>query len=215
MVGTNRLSWLSLGSLNFKVDIPVTLCGTYAWSLAMPQKESNLVWLDLEMTGLDPFRDEILEIATIVTDGDLEILAEGPVIAIHQPEAVLAAMDDWNKAHHGASGLLERVRLSQYDQGQAERVTLEFLQKHVFPGKSPLCGNSICQDRRFLARCMPRLEAFFHYRNLDVSTIKILAQRWTPAVADAFKKSSAHLALEDIRESIDELRHYREHLIRG
>jgi oligoribonuclease len=180
----------------------------------MPQQDSNLVWLDLEMTGLDPARDHILEIATIVTDGDLTVLAEGPVIAIHQPEETLAAMDDWNKRHHGASGLVERVRLSRSDLQQAEHQTLEFLRRHVSAGSSPLCGNSICQDRRFLARSMPRLEAFFHYRNLDVSTLKILAQRWAPAVAETFKKTSAHLALEDIRESIAELRHYRNHLLR-
>jgi oligoribonuclease len=180
----------------------------------MPQQDSNLVWLDLEMTGLDPFRDHIMEIGTIVTDADLNVVAEGPVIAIHQLDAALAAMDDWNKRHHSGSGLLKRVLLSRYDEQHAERETLDFLQQHVPPGKSPLCGNSICQDRRFLARCMPRLEAYFHYRNLDVSTLKILAQRWAPTVADAFKKDSAHLALEDIRESIAELRHYREHLLR-
>jgi oligoribonuclease len=180
----------------------------------MAQQDSNLVWLDLEMTGLDPFRDEILEIATLVTDSDLSVVAEGPVIAVHQPDSVLAVMDDWNKEHHGNSGLLERVRASHHDVGRAEQETLDFLQRHVAEGSSPLCGNSICQDRRFLARCMPRLEAFFHYRNLDVSTVKILAQRWAPAVAEAFKKESAHLAIEDIRESIAELRHYREHLMR-
>jgi oligoribonuclease len=180
----------------------------------MAEKDTNLVWLDLEMTGLDPFRDEILEIATLVTDSDLRVLAEGPVIAVHQPDAALAAMDDWNKEHHGKSGLLERVRASDHDLRRAEQETLEFLKRYVDPGSSPLCGNSICQDRRFLARCMPQLEGFFHYRNLDVSTIKILAQRWAPAVAEAFNKQSAHLAMEDIRESIAELRHYREHLMR-
>jgi oligoribonuclease len=180
----------------------------------MAQQDTNLVWLDLEMTGLDPFRDEILEIATLVTDSDLSVVAEGPVIAVHQADPVLAAMDDWNKEHHGNSGLLERVRASHHDLRQAEQETLDFLQRHVAQGSSPLCGNSICQDRRFLARCMPRLEAFFHYRNLDVSTVKILAQRWAPAVAEAFQKESAHLAIEDIRESIAELRHYREHLMR-
>jgi oligoribonuclease len=180
----------------------------------MMPKESNLVWIDLEMTGLDPARDRILEIATVVTDSDLAVVAEGPVIAIHQSEQVLAAMDDWNKQHHGESGLLERVRISPFDLAAAERRTLDFLQRHSKPGESPLCGNSICQDRRFLARWMPRLEAFFHYRNLDVSTLKILAQRWAPSVAEGFKKSSAHVALQDIRESIAELRHYREHLLR-
>ena len=180
----------------------------------MPQDERHFIWMDLEMTGLDPFRDQILEIATIVTDTELNILAEGPVIAINQPEHVLASMDDWNKQHHGASGLLERVRTSTYDEARAERETIGFLGLHVPPGKSPLCGNSICQDRRFLARCMPRLEAYFHYRNLDVSSLKILAQRWAPEVALAFQKKSVHLALDDIRESIGELRHYRKHLWR-
>jgi oligoribonuclease len=180
----------------------------------MMPKESNLVWIDLEMTGLDPARDRILEIATVVTDSHLAVVAEGPVIAIHQSEQVLAAMDDWNKQHHGESGLLERVRISPFELAAAERRTLDFLQQHSKPGESPLCGNSICQDRRFLARWMPHLEAFFHYRNLDVSTLKILAQRWAPSVAEGFKKSSAHVALQDIRESIAELRHYREHLLR-
>lgn len=180
----------------------------------MPRNESNLVWLDLEMTGLDPFRDQIIEIATIVTDSDLDILAEGPAIAINQPEYLLERMDDWNKEHHGASGLLGRVRSSAYDEQGAERETIEFLMDHVPAGKSPLCGNSICQDRRFLARCMPRLEAFCHYRNLDVSTLKILAQRWAPDVAESLTKKSAHLALDDIRDSIAELRHYREHMLR-
>ncbi len=176
--------------------------------------DTHLVWLDLEMTGLEPATDHVLEIATLVTDTQLNVLAEGPVLAIHQPEAVLTAMDDWNKEHHGASGLLARVRASQHDAAAAEEETLRFLNQWVPAGKSPLCGNSICQDRRFLARAMPRLEAWFHYRNLDVSTVKILAQRWAPAVAEAFKKQSAHLALEDIRESIAELRHYRQHLLR-
>jgi len=180
----------------------------------MSLNENNLVWLDLEMTGLDPFHDRILEIATIVTDDQLEILAKGPVIAIQQPEHVLAAMDDWNRQHHGGSGLLARVRTSDYDEQRAEDETLAFLERHVSAKQSPLCGNSICQDRRFLARCMPRLEAYFHYRNLDVSTLKILAQRWAPQVAEAFTKDSAHLALEDVKESIAELRHYREHLLR-
>jgi len=180
----------------------------------MPQDENNLIWMDLEMTGLDPFRDQIIEIATVVTDERLEILAKGPVIAINQPEHTLAAMDDWNLKHHGESGLLSRVQASDYDEQRAERETLAFLRKHVPAGKSPLCGNSICQDRRFLARCMPRLESYFHYRNLDVSSLKILAQRWAPQAAESFKKEGTHLALEDIKESIAELRHYREHLLR-
>ncbi|MFZ0790751.1 MAG: oligoribonuclease [Chromatiaceae bacterium] len=180
----------------------------------MAASEHNLIWMDLEMTGLDPFNDRILEIATVVTDPELHILAEGPVIAVHQPEELLVGMDDWNRQHHGGSGLLERVRVSGVSEAQAEAQTLAFLARHVPAGASPLCGNSICQDRRFLARLMPRLEAYCHYRNLDVSTLKILAQRWAPEVASSFKKSSRHLALDDIRESIAELRHYREHLLR-
>ena len=180
----------------------------------MTKSEQNLIWLDLEMTGLDPFTDRILEIATVVTDQDLKILAEGPVIAIHQPEDVLAGMDDWNRSHHGSSGLIERVRTAGLDEAAAEDRTLAFLADYVPARSSPLCGNSICQDRRFLARFMPRLEAYCHYRNLDVSTLKILAQRWAPEVASDFKKSSKHIALDDIRESIAELRHYRDCLLR-
>lgn len=180
----------------------------------MSLSENNLVWMDLEMTGLDPFHDRIIEIATIVTDDRLETLAEGPVIAIRQPEYVLAAMDEWNRRHHGDSGLLARVRASDYDERRAEDETLAFLEGYVPAKQSPLCGNSICQDRRFLARSMPRLESFFHYRNLDVSSLKILAQRWAPQVAESCAKEGAHLALEDVKESIAELRHYREHLLR-
>jgi len=180
----------------------------------MPLNENNLVWLDLEMTGLDSFHDRIVEIATIVTDDQLETLATGPVIAIHQPEHALTTMDDWNQRHHGDSGLLTRVRASAYDERRAEDETLAFLERYVPAKCSPLCGSSICQDRRFLARCMPRLESFFHYRNLDVSSLKILIQRWVPQVVESFPKQSAHLALEDIQESIAELRHYRKHLLR-
>ncbi|MFZ5466463.1 MAG: oligoribonuclease [Pseudomonadota bacterium] len=169
---------------------------------------NRLVWIDLEMTGLDPDRDSIIEIATLVTDENLDILAEGPVIAVHQPEAVLAGMDEWNQRQHGSSGLTSRVRASTQDTRAAELATLAFLKQWVGPRSSPMCGNSICQDRRFLARHMPELEAFFHYRNLDVSTLKELAQRWYPDVPK-FAKADVHLALADIRASIDELRYYR------
>lgn len=180
----------------------------------MSANETNLVWIDLEMTGLDPFRDQIIEIATLVTTSDLELVAEGPVMAINQPEHVLAAMDEWNTEHHGRSGLIDRVRASGYDELAAERETLNFLESHVVAGASPMCGNSICQDRRFLARCMPRLEAFFHYRNLDVSTLKILAQRWAPKALEGFSKQGLHIAMDDIRESVAELQHYRERLLK-
>ncbi|MFO1420093.1 MAG: oligoribonuclease [Candidatus Competibacteraceae bacterium] len=171
----------------------------------------NLIWIDLEMTGLDPQTDRVIEIATLVTDSQLDLLAEGPVLAIHQSDAVLAAMDDWNRKQHGESGLVARVRASDIDEREAERRTLEFLNRHVPKGKSPMCGNSICQDRRFLARRMPELEAYFHYRNLDVSTLKELARRWYPGFK-SFGKTSTHLALQDIRDSIEELRFYRERL---
>lgn len=180
----------------------------------MPQDPENLVWIDLEMTGLDPDRDVIIEIATVVTDKHLNLLAEGPVLAIHQPDALLDAMDDWNKNQHGGSGLVERVRSSEYNAARAEAETLEFLGDWVPPGVSPMCGNSICQDRRFLARGMPDLEAYFHYRNLDVSTLKELARRWAPDIAKGFSKQSSHLALDDIRDSISELRYYREQLLK-
>ena len=175
--------------------------------------ERNLIWIDLEMTGLDPQQDVIIEIATIVTDKDLEILAQGPVIAIHQPEELLAGMDEWNTSHHGASGLSERVRRSHSSTYEAEAETIGFLQQFVPPGASPMCGNSICQDRRFMARLMPELEVFFHYRNLDVSTLKELASRWKPEILSGFQKKGAHLALDDILESIEELKYYREHFI--
>jgi oligoribonuclease len=178
----------------------------------MTQDANNLVWIDLEMTGLDTQTDRIIEIATIVTDASLNILAEGPVIAVHQPDQVLAAMDAWNTAQHAGSGLTQRVRESRIDEARAERLTLNFLSEYVPPDASPMCGNSICQDRRFLARCMPELERFFHYRNLDVSTLKELARRWAPAVAAGFVKQSTHLALDDVRDSIRELQYYRERL---
>lgn len=180
----------------------------------MPIDNENLIWIDLEMTGLDTTRDAIIEIATIVTDKQLEILAEGPVLAIHQPDEVLEAMDEWNTRQHNASGLVERVRTSGIDAREAERQTLDFVSRYVEKSYSPMCGNSICQDRRFMARLMPELEAFFSYRNLDVSTLKELARRWAPAVASGFNKQGAHLALDDIRESIAELRYYREHIMK-
>ncbi|MET0065129.1 MAG: oligoribonuclease [Candidatus Thiodiazotropha sp.] len=180
----------------------------------MPVDATNLIWIDLEMTGLDTQTDAIIEIATIVTDGDLNILAEGPVIAIHQHEEKLAAMDDWNQRQHSQSGLLDRVRGSQADERQAETQTLEFIKALVPSGASPMCGNSICQDRRFLARCMPELEAYFHYRNLDVSTLKELVKRWAPRIGEGFVKQGKHLALDDIRDSIAELLFYRNHFLR-
>ena len=176
----------------------------------MAVESGRLIWVDLEMTGLDTNRDSIIEIATIVTDANLEILAEGPVLAIHQSDAMLDGMDEWNTRQHQQSGLVERVRSSQVSHADAELQTLKFLENLVEQGSSPMCGNSICQDRRFLARQMPQLEAFFHYRNLDVSSLKILAGLWAPAVAAAFSKESTHLALDDIRDSIAELRYYRD-----
>jgi len=182
--------------------------------LPQPPNETHLVWVDMEMTGLRPDVDRIIEIAVVVTDSALEILARGPVLAIRQPDAVLGAMDAWNTATHTRSGLVDRVKASTVTEAQAQDQVLEFLRGWVPPGKSPMCGNSIGQDRRFMARTMPELEAWFHYRNLDVSTIKELSKRWRPEVARAFVKRSAHTALADIEESIDELRHYREHFFR-
>ena len=173
----------------------------------------NLIWIDLEMTGLDPEHDRIIEIATLVTDKNLHVLAEGPVMAVHQSEARLAGMDAWNTRQHNGSGLVERVRQSDVDEAAAQRRTLEFLREYVPAGASPMCGNSICQDRRFLARYMPELEAYFHYRHVDVSTLKELARRWAPQVAGGFVKQGAHLALDDIRDSIRELEYYRERFI--
>jgi oligoribonuclease len=177
-------------------------------------RQENLIWIDLEMTGLLPERDRIIEIATVVTDKELTVLAEGPVFAIHQPDGVLDTMDEWNTRQHKMSGLTERVRASTIDEPYAEQRTLEFLRNYVDQGTSPICGNSICQDRRFLIRHMPELAAFFHYRNLDVSTLKILAKLWTPEIGGRFEKQSVHLALADIHDSIRELRFYREQLFR-
>jgi len=181
----------------------------------MSMDENNLIWIDLEMTGLDTQHDQIIEIATVVTDSNLAILAQGPVIAIHQPDEIMAAMDDWNTSHHGESGLTSRVKQSTSSTRDAEQETLAFLRQYVVPGKSPMCGNSICQDRRFMARLMPELEGYFHYRNLDVSTLKELARLWRPDLVSGFVKRGAHLALDDILESIDELKYYRECLIQS
>jgi oligoribonuclease len=180
----------------------------------MTQNANNLIWIDLEMTGLDTQNDVIIEIATIVTDSELNTLAEGPVLAIHQSDEILAGMDEWNTKQHGGSGLTERVRKSQVNEAEAERQTIDFLREYVPAKASPMCGNSICQDRRFLARCMPELEDYFHYRNLDVSTLKELAKRWAPEVSKGFSKNSSHLAMDDIKDSIEELKHYRENLIK-
>jgi oligoribonuclease len=171
--------------------------------------DQNLIWIDLEMTGLFPDRDRIIEIAVVVTDAQLTQRVEGPVFAIHQSNATLDAMDAWNKGTHGRSGLIDRVKASTVDEAQAQAAVIEWLKQYVPAGKSPMCGNSICQDRRFLANYMPQLESFFHYRNLDVSTLKELARRWKPSALEGFKKAQAHTALADIHESIDELLHYR------
>jgi len=175
--------------------------------------DQNLVWIDLEMTGLYPDRDRIIEVAVIVTDPQLTLRIEGPVFAVHQSDATLDAMDAWNKGTHGRSGLVDRVKASTIDEAEAEAQLIAFLKQYVPAGKSPMCGNSICQDRRFLANYMPKLEAFFHYRNLDVSTLKELAKRWKPEIMAGFRKAQAHTALADIVESIDELVYYREHLL--
>jgi len=176
--------------------------------------EYNLIWVDMEMTGLNPDSDCIIEAAFVVTDSDLNVLAQAPVLAIHQPDSVLDAMDAWNKGTHGKSGLIDRVKASVISEAMAEKMLIEFLKPHVPKGKSPMCGNTIHQDRRFMARYMPKLEAYFHYRNLDVSTVKELCKRWKPDIAEGFQKQQAHTALADILESIEELRYYREHFFR-
>ena len=178
------------------------------------QDAGNLIWVDLEMTGLDPDRDVVIEIATIVTDSQLNTLAEGPVIAVHQPDDILNGMDEWNTTHHTRSGLVDRVRASDIDEAEATRQTVAFLESWVPRGASPMCGNTICQDRRFMVRHLPDLESYFHYRNLDVSTLKILMQRWRPELEAGISKTGTHQALDDIRESIEELRYYRQHFLR-
>ena len=193
-------------------DLAATAAAT-ATATALTSSDQNLIWIDLEMTGLLPEQDRIIEIAVVVTDPMLTLRIEGPVFAVHQSDAVLDGMDAWNTGTHGRSGLTARVRASTVDEAEAERQVMDFLRQYVPKGKSPMCGNSICQDRRFMARGMPALEAFFHYLNLDVSTLKELARRWKPAVMEGFKKAQAHTAMADIHESIDELVHYRTHLL--
>jgi len=194
--------------------IPSQNSTSVAAETTLARAEFNLVWLDMEMTGLQPDSDRIIEVAVVVTDSALTRRIEGPVFAIHQSDAVLDGMDDWNKSTHGRSGLIERVKTSIIDEASAEAQLIEFLSQYVPPNKSPMCGNSICQDRRFMARYMPKLEAFFHYRNLDVSTLKELCRRWEPTVYKGFNKRAAHTALADIHESIDELVYYREHFLK-
>jgi oligoribonuclease len=207
--------WLGTGTDGKIVPINHLLQGN-AFSMADKEDStpSHLIWIDLEMTGLDPAKERIIEIATIVTDSQLNVIEEGPVMAIHQPDSLLAAMDEWCTRTHGASGLTQRVKDSRITTAEAEAQTLAFLQRHVKAGASPMCGNSVHQDRRFLQQEMPALEAFFHYRNLDVSTLKELAKRWHPELPKQFKKTGAHLALDDIRESIAELRFYRDEFMR-
>lgn len=178
------------------------------------QNSTNLIWIDLEMTGLNPDQDVIIEIASLITDSELNILAEGPIIAIHQPDEILATMDEWNTTQHGRSGLTKRVQQSTISTAEAEKMTLDFLKQWVPENTSPICGNSICQDRRFLYKRMPALEAYFHYRNLDVSTLKELAKRWAPSILANFKKMGSHLAMDDIKDSLAELKHYRQHFIK-
>lgn len=180
----------------------------------MAQDKDNLIWIDMEMSGLSPDDNVILEVAVVITDMHLNTVAESPVLVVHQTDALLDGMDDWNKKHHGRSGLIDRVKASVHDEAAVEDLMLHFLRKYVPKGKSPMCGNSICQDRRFMARHMPKLEEYFHYRNLDVSVFKELAKRWRPVIYNGFKKVSKHEALSDIYESIEELKYYREHFIK-
>lgn len=200
---------------NARMDMPPTATAdaSTAATPALAPSEQNLIWIDLEMTGLQPATDRIIEIAVVVTDPLLTVRVEGPVFAIHQSDETLDAMDAWNKGTHGRSGLIDRVKASMVDEAIAEAQVIAWLKQYVPAGKSPMCGNSICQDRRFLANTMPTLEAFFHYRNLDVSTLKELAKRWKPSALEGFKKAQSHTALADIHESIDELVHYRQHLL--
>ncbi|MDR3394779.1 MAG: oligoribonuclease [Parasulfuritortus sp.] len=180
----------------------------------MAKNDTHLVWIDMEMSGLDPDNDRVLEVALVVTDKDLNIVEEGPVLVVHQADAVLDAMDNWNKGTHGKSGLIDKVKASTLSETDVEEAMIAFMKKHVSARTSPMCGNSICQDRRFLARHLPRMEAYFHYRNLDVSTFKELAKRWKPQIMDGFKKANLHTALSDILESIEEMKYYREHFVR-
>jgi len=187
---------------------------TILMEIMMSSSDDNLIWLDMEMSGLNTETDKVLEVATVVTDPNLNIIAEGPVIVIHQPDEVLNGMDTWNQSTHSKSGLIEKVKQSSFDEAYASEATIEFLKKHIAPNKSPMCGNSICQDRRFMAKHMPNLESYFHYRNLDVSVFKELSRRWRPSLYQGFKKTSKHEALSDIYDSIDELKYYREHFLK-
>lgn len=193
---------------------PIALYHTILMEIMMAQDKDNLIWLDMEMSGLSSDTDRILELAVVITDANLNVLGESPVLVVHQSDAVLDGMDTWNKATHARSGLIDKVKASTLDETAATLQMIEFLKQFVAAGKSPMCGNSICQDRRFMARHMPDLEAYFHYRNLDVSVFKELARRWKPKVYSGFKKASKHEALADIYESIDELKYYREHFIK-
>ena len=195
-------------------NTPTSSADTEAVPVKLARSEFNLIWLDMEMTGLEPDTDRIIEVAVVVTDSDLKVMVEGPVLALHQSDETMGKMDEWNKNTHGRSGLIERVKASRVSESDAAVQLQDFLSLYVPKGKSPMCGNSICQDRRFMARWMPELESFFHYRNLDVSTLKELCRRWEPTVYKGFQKRAMHTALADIHESIDELKYYREHFIR-